>query len=111
MAIKSKLKISGFAITLAVTLIVGVVAILPTILPVRHVYSVNSCIAILKQIGGAKDMWALEHQKLSTDIPTEAELFGPNLYIREKPGCPNRGTYVIGAVKDKPTCSIPWHTL
>ena len=69
------------------------------------------CIAHLKQIEYAKASWALEHKKLPTDVPTDADLFGRGSYIVEKPICPERGTYTLGAMSEKPRCSIPKHVL
>lgn len=71
-----------------------------------------SCIANLKQIKGAKEQWALEHQKLPTETPVEADLAGDSndYYFRRMPVCPLRGAYTIGPVEEKATCSIPGHT-
>jgi hypothetical protein len=71
----------------------------------------NGCIAQLKQIDGAKAVWALENKKLITDVPTATDLYGTNAYIRDEPKCPLGGKYVIGSVQQKPRCSIPGHTL
>ena len=71
----------------------------------------NACVANLKQIEGAKATWALENKKLPTDVPQDSDLFGTNRYLREKLNCSEGGTYSLGAVNEKPTCSIPGHTL
>ena len=70
----------------------------------------SACIANLKQIQGAKDQWALEHKKHPTDIPADADLFGQDRYIAVKLACPEGGKYALGAVAEKPTCSIAGHT-
>jgi len=44
-------------------------------------------------------------------VPTDADLFGPDKYIETKPSCPAGGTYTLGSVREKPTCSIPDHVL
>ena len=69
--------------------------------------------ANLMQIQGAKETWALEHQKLETDTPVEADLYGEgrDKCIRTKPICPLGGVYTIGAVDEKPACSIPGHQI
>lgn len=64
----------------------------------------------LRVLEGAKATWAMEKKKLPTDIPTDADLFGPERYIREKPMCPLGGKYTIGSVGEKPKCSIADHT-
>ena len=68
----------------------------------------NACINNLRQIDGAKNEWALEKNKKATDVPTKEDLLP---YLRSWPVCPQGGTYTIGAVGDKPTCSIPGHEL
>ena len=69
------------------------------------------CTGHLKQIEGAKETWALEHNKTTNDTPVESDLFGTNAYIWQKVSCPAGGVYQFGRVGEKPTCSIPRHTL
>ncbi len=73
----------------------------------------NACINNLRMIDGAKQQWALEYHKKITDIPTAQDITpymgrGP---AGEFPVCPEGGTYIIGAVGEKPRCSIPGHEL
>ncbi len=68
------------------------------------------CIANLRQIEGAKMRWALAQQKDASATPTDADLFGINAPIRDKPQCPSGGTYTLNPVEEKPTCSVPGHT-
>ena len=63
-------------------------------------------VARLKQMDGAKASWALEQKKNNTDTPQDSDLFGATLYIRDKPGCPGGGAYVLSAVDTKVTCSL-----
>jgi hypothetical protein len=72
-----------------------------------------SCINNLKQIDLAKRMWATDNHKNGTDTPTEQDLLpylgrGPS---GQFPKCPQDGTYTIGSVGEKPTCSVPGHAL
>jgi hypothetical protein len=69
------------------------------------------CEGNLKQIEGAKAAWGTEHSKTTNDIPTDADLFGEESYIRERLRCPSGGTYVLGRVGEKPSCSFPGHGL
>ncbi|MCX6902549.1 MAG: DUF4190 domain-containing protein [Verrucomicrobia bacterium] len=69
----------------------------------------KACIANLQQIQGAKDMWAREHKKSGPDLPTDADLFGSDKYLSEKPVCPSGGTYSLNNLTNKPACSIPDH--
>ena len=72
----------------------------------REVVSRNACVANLKQLEGAKATWALEFHKTGSDTPTDSDIFGPDNYIRIKSACPQGGIYRLGAVNEKPTCSI-----
>ena len=69
------------------------------------------CDALLRQIDFAKQTWALEHTKTTNDTPVESDLFGTNAYMRQKVSCPAGGVYQFGRVGEKPTCSVPGHTL
>jgi len=71
----------------------------------------NRCIANLKQLDGAKEQWALENRKRPEDIPTWEDLIGPDRYIRNMTVCPNAGQYLLNALSQPPTCSIPGHQL
>jgi hypothetical protein len=68
------------------------------------------CIANLKQIDAAKETWAFEYKKPTSARPADTKLFGPTLSLREKPDCPEGGTYSLGRTGRKPRGSIPGHT-
>jgi outer membrane lipoprotein-sorting protein len=73
----------------------------------------NACINNLRQIDAAKNEWALEKGKATGTAVTEANI---KPYIKldadgNLPKCPGGGTYTIGNVGEKPTCSIPGHEL
>jgi hypothetical protein len=70
----------------------------------------SSCINGLRQIDGAVEQWALDNHKTTNDTPTWAEIVGRNRYLREKPKCPQGGTYTLSRVGDYPRCSIPMHS-
>jgi prepilin-type N-terminal cleavage/methylation domain-containing protein len=69
----------------------------------------QACAVNRKNIDGAKVQWAAEHRRPLTDVPTDADLFGPAAYIEHKPDCPARGTYALNAVEEKCTCNAPRH--
>lgn len=71
----------------------------------------QSCIAMLKQIEGAKATWAMEFNKNNDDSPNEEDLYGTNRYIRMKLECPEGGAYTIGKVGEKPKCTVEGHSL
>ena len=63
----------------------------------------------LRAIQGAKEAWAQDYHKWNSDVPTDADLFGPDRYIREKPLCPKDGFYSLNCVTNRPTCSREDH--
>jgi len=106
---RQKLLLAGLALILVV--LIGLT--LPNFVRVRVASSRNACIANLKQIQGAKETWALENKKSPTDVPSPADLIGWDKYIRDTPVCPDGGSYRLGAVGEKATCSVsgPGHTI
>jgi hypothetical protein len=75
----------------------------------------NACINNLRIIDSAKQQWALENKKQSTDNPAMDDLRpyfsrGPNGEL-QSPTCPDGGVYTIGAVGEKAACSNPRHVL
>jgi hypothetical protein len=69
------------------------------------------CQTNLRMLDGAIASWALDNHKTDLDTPVDSDLFGPTLYMHEKPMCPIGGKYTIGAVNEKVRCSVPGHTL
>ena len=64
-----------------------------------------ACQAILRQLTGAKEQWALENKKNSGDA---TDLVRVNAYLKnsQAPECPSGGTYSYNPVGQLPTCSI-----
>jgi hypothetical protein len=73
--------------------------------------SFPACVPNLRTIQQAKQSWALEHHKTKNDVPTDADLFGPQKYVSAKPVCPAGGSYTLGAVGEPARCSVAGHTL
>lgn len=96
-----------------VIVLLAVAIIIPNFLTPRAVSSMSACVANLKRIEEAKQQWALENNKKPADIPSETDIFGEGRPIRVKPGCPDGGTYILGALSEKPKCTVgpPAHTL
>jgi len=96
-----------------VVTIIGLLAIivLPSFLRSREESTRKACGNNLLQIYNAKLRWALDHKKGGVDVPSDAELFATNSYIRVKPVCPGGGTYTVGPVDDPPTCNVSSHVL
>jgi prepilin-type N-terminal cleavage/methylation domain-containing protein len=91
-----------------VVAIIGLLAAIaiPNFVKAREISQKNACIANLKQMEGAKATWALEQKKATSDTPGDTDLFGPTLYIKDKPECPGGGTYTLADVGTKVACSL-----
>jgi hypothetical protein len=70
----------------------------------------RQCINQLRQIEGAKQMWALENRKSDSSVPAATDL---NAYLKggAMPVCPAGGQYTLGAVSEQPKCDVPGHSL
>ena len=66
------------------------------------------CQENLTKIDGAKELWALENNRASDDVPGWGDLVqGDGTgYIKKQPVCPATGVYTINAVNLNATCSI-----
>jgi len=83
---------------------------IPNFVRARKTAQMNLCINNLRLIESAKQQWALENKKSTTDTPTQDEVV-VLLRNQQFPVCPAGGVYTIGAGDEEPTCSIPEHTL
>jgi hypothetical protein len=79
---------------------------IPNFVKARQAAQHNVCVMNLRAMDGAKRTWALENRKSETDVPTDADLFGPNKYMGQKPACPANGIYTLNSVSEKPACSV-----
>src|SRR5688572_12617705 len=68
------------------------------------------CIENLSQIESAKQIWGVEHGKKDGDVPSDADLVGPNSYIRKAPACPAGGIYDFKAIGSVATCTTDGHS-
>jgi hypothetical protein len=89
---------------------VGVAAAIaiPNFIRARTTSQQNACINNLRLLDSAKQQWALENHKSSSDTPTMEDL---KPYLGSLPSCPDGGTYTLGSVAEKPACSVPGHVL
>jgi hypothetical protein len=102
-----KRRVLIIAAGIAVALIVAaVLCALP-----RKQEGTDACISTLYTIQMVKQGWALENRKSTNEVPTDADLFGPDKYIEVKASCPLGGTYTLGAVGEPVKCSVPRHKL
>jgi len=108
-----RLKEQGFTLVeiMIVVAIIGLLAAIaiPNFVRARATAQTNSCIANLKQIDGAKQVWAIDTGQTETDVPGWGDLT-PD-YLKKTPACPTGGTYTIGAVSANPSCDQAGHAL
>ena len=103
------------AVVLPAAFVGGMLAAIavPNFVRARTVSQNNACINNLRLIDSAKQQWALENRKTSTDTPAWSDL-KPYLGRGRTgvlPTCPQGGTYTIGKVQEAPKCSIAEHRL
>lgn len=103
----------GFTLVeiMIVVAIIGLLAAIaiPNFMKAREKAQQNACIANLKQMDGAKTLYALDNAK-----GTGATVVWANLvtdYIKSTPSCPAGGTYTIGNMGTTPTCTETNHAL
>ena len=95
----------------AMFMIVSVVGLLaaiaiPSFVKARDVSQRNACVNNMRQIDGAKEQAAMQHNYKPGDGVSEQEV---SPYIRNGFGglvCPRGGHYTINAVGEEPACSV-----
>lgn len=98
---------------LIVVAIVGILVglAIPNFLKSRTQARKQTCISNLSQIESAKQVWGVEYGKKDGDVPTDADLIGPTLYMKVKPQCPGGGAYDYKTIGTTATCNIEGHLL
>ena len=101
---KERMK-KGFTLV-EIMIVVAIIAILaavaiPNFISYRKQSQATACVANLKQIQAAKEMW---YMNSSTD-PALTDLVGSEKKIKTTPVCPAGGTYTVGNSTTDPSCS------
>ncbi|HTG42992.1 MAG TPA: prepilin-type N-terminal cleavage/methylation domain-containing protein [Verrucomicrobiae bacterium] len=100
----------GFTL-LEILIVVAILGILvglamPNFLKSRYRARQQMCIENLSQIESAKQIWGVENAKKEGDVPSDAELIGPSLYMKKAPVCAGGGIYSLNAIGSNAGCTL-----
>lgn len=98
---------SGFTLVeiMIVVAIIGLLAAIaiPSFLNARTRSQTSACQNNLRQLSGAVDQYALDH---NNTVPTGlSDLCGSTLYVKQTPTCPAGGSYSLNGLGNDASCS------
>jgi len=106
MKLNKMLSKGGFTLVeiMIVVAIIGLLAAIavPNFVQARTTAQTNACLANLKQIDGAKTLYALDN---AVATGGDCGVLWPT-YIKVEPTCPAGGVYELQAIGTDPTCTI-----
>ncbi len=65
-----------------------------------------ACIHNLRQLMGAKEVWALENNRKPGTATKWVDIVGADGCMKTRPECPTGGMYTLGNVEQPPRCSL-----
>lgn len=109
--VRKRAKKNGFTL-IEIMIVVSIIAMLlaiaaPSFVKTRDTARLNSCLANLKSVDGAKMQWAMECRKTDGDSVTWADL-APS-YIKARVTCPWGFSYTLQPIGTPTYCPVVGH--
>ncbi|MCL4283539.1 MAG: prepilin-type N-terminal cleavage/methylation domain-containing protein [Fimbriimonadaceae bacterium] len=100
----------GFTLVeiMIVVLIIGIILSIavPQWIRARERSQARACVSNLRQIESAKEQHAMENNLPEGAPCAMADIWPIYIKLSTEPDCPSGGVYTVGAIGERPTCSI-----